>query len=83
LVLEKNILNWIITNKQPFTEIESPSLQQIFLDILGIMLLIKTRQTLWQWLMDKFDFQCAQLKEEPATTCKIVTLSLDIWTSKN
>jgi hypothetical protein len=49
----------------------------------GIILPIKTWQTLWQWLVDKFDLQCAQLKEELATTCKTIVLSLDIWTSKH
>jgi hypothetical protein len=82
-LLEKNILNWIITNKQAFTEIESPSFQQIFLDIPGIALPFKTRQTLRQRLVDKFDFQRTRLKEELAATCKTIALSLDIWTSKN
>jgi hypothetical protein len=33
--------------------------------------------------MDDFTVQRAQLKEELATTCKTISLSLDVWTSKN
>jgi hypothetical protein len=81
--LEKDILRWIVVDKQPFTTIESPEFRQIFLNIPGIALPFTSRHTLRQRLMDDFDLQRAQLKEELKVTCKTIALSLDIWTSKN
>jgi hypothetical protein len=59
---------------------KSPAFQQIFLDMPGPF---KIRQTLRQRLVDEFDLQRVQLREELAATCKTIALSLDIWTSKN
>jgi hypothetical protein len=82
-ILERNLLRWIITEKQAFTTIEAPTFQQIFQDIRGIALPFSSRHTLRQRIMDDFTVQRAQLKEELATTCKTISLSLDVWTSKN
>jgi hypothetical protein len=82
-VLEKNLLHWIVSEKQAFTTIESPTFRQIFQDISGIALPFSSRHTLRQRLMDDFNVQRLQLKEELATTCKTIGLSLDVWTSKN
>lgn len=81
--LEKDILHWVVVDKQPFTTIESPAFQQIFLNIPGIALPFTSRHTLRQRLMDDFNVQRAQLKEELRASCKTLALSLDIWTSKN
>ncbi|KAK9428606.1 hypothetical protein V1505DRAFT_332264, partial [Lipomyces doorenjongii] len=62
--LEKNLLRWVISCKQPFTVIESPAFRQIFKDIPGISLPFTSRQTLRQRLMEDFDFQRVKLKEE-------------------
>jgi hypothetical protein len=37
-ILEKNLLRWVISNKQPFIVIELITFQQIFKDIPGISL---------------------------------------------
>jgi hypothetical protein len=81
--LEKNILRWVVTSKQPFTVIESPDFQQLFKDIPGISLPFSSRHTLRQRLLEDFDQYRVKLKEELAATCKTIALSLDVWTSKN
>jgi hypothetical protein len=82
-LLEKNLLYWIIDDKQAFTTIEKPSFKRIFQDIPGIQLPFESRSTVKRRLDEKFDIQRQQLKEELAMTCKSIALSLDIWTSKN
>jgi hypothetical protein len=52
--LEKNLLRWVISSKQPFTVVESPAFRQIFKDIPGISLPFTSRQTLRQRLMEDF-----------------------------
>ena len=81
--LEKNILRWIVKDKPPFTAIETPSFNQIFHDIPGVSLPFSSRSTLRRRLVEEFDKQRLQLKEELAVTCKSIALSLDLWTSKN
>lgn len=81
--LEKDILHWVVADKQPFTTIESPAFRQIFFNIPGVALPFTSRHTLRQRLMDDFNVQRAQLKEELRVSCKTIALSLDIWTSKN
>ncbi|KAJ5082681.1 hypothetical protein N7532_011724 [Penicillium argentinense] len=82
-ILEKNLLRWVVSSKQPFTVIESPDFQQLFKDIPGVSLPFSSRHTLRQRLLEDFDQQRANLKEELAATCKTIALSLDVWTSKN
>ncbi|KAJ5343499.1 uncharacterized protein N7506_003323 [Penicillium brevicompactum] len=74
--LERNILRWVIQDKQAFLVIESQAFQQIFEDIPGLTLPFKSRST-------QFKTQRSLLKEDLATTCKTIALSLDIWTSQN
>jgi hypothetical protein len=82
-LLEKNLIRWVIDDKQAFTTIELPSFQKIFQDIPGINLPFSSRSTLKRRLVETFDTQRQQLKEELAINCKSIALSLDIWTSKN
>ncbi|ODQ70012.1 hypothetical protein LIPSTDRAFT_333883, partial [Lipomyces starkeyi NRRL Y-11557] len=82
-LLEKNILHWIVAEKQPFTTLESPAFQQIFRDIPGITLPFTTRQVVRQRLADEFAAPGLQLKEEMSKTCKAIALSLDVCMSKN
>ncbi|OGE46980.1 hypothetical protein PENARI_c080G05268 [Penicillium arizonense] len=72
-----------MNSKQAFTVIESPDLQQLFKDIPGISLPFTSRNTLREPLLEDFNLQRAKLKEELATTCQTIALSLDVWTSKN
>lgn len=81
--LEKDILHWIVADKPPFTTIESPAFRRIFSNIPGVTLPLASRHTLRQRLMDDFDLQRVQLKEELQVSCKTIALSLDVWTSKN
>jgi hypothetical protein len=81
--LEKNVMHWVVDQKEPFTVVEAKSFQKIFEDIPGISLPFLSRNTLRQRLADDFDLQRVVLKEELMTTCKTIALSLDCWTSKN
>ncbi|CBF80312.1 uncharacterized protein ANIA_11074 [Aspergillus nidulans FGSC A4] len=81
--LEKNILCWIIRDKQAFITIKLPEFQQIFQDTPGIILPFSSQATLRRRLIDNFEIQRLQLKEELKITCKSIALSLDIWTSQN
>ncbi|KAJ8097682.1 hypothetical protein POJ06DRAFT_185144, partial [Lipomyces tetrasporus] len=53
-LLERNLLRWIVTEKQAFTTIESPAFQQIFCDIPGITLPLSSRHTVRQRLVEDF-----------------------------
>lgn len=55
----------------------------MFKDILGVLLPFTSRHTLRQRLLEDFNLQRVKLKEELAATCKTITLSLDVWISKN
>ena len=81
--LEKNLLRWVISSKQPFTVIESPAFQQLLKDIPGVSLPFTSRHTLRERLLGDFNLQRVMLKNELATTCQTIALSLDVWTSKN
>lgn len=81
--LEKNLLRWVISSKQPFTVIESPASQQLLKDIPGVPLPFTSRHTLRERLLGDFNVQRVMLKNELATTCQTIALSLDMWTSKN
>ncbi|KAK9369639.1 hypothetical protein V1509DRAFT_618662, partial [Lipomyces kononenkoae] len=82
-LLEKNLIRWIVAEKQAFTTIESATFQQIFRDIPGIALPFSSRHTLRRRLKDDFDMQRLKLKEELSRTCRTIALSLDVWTSRN
>ncbi|ODQ69411.1 hypothetical protein LIPSTDRAFT_334640 [Lipomyces starkeyi NRRL Y-11557] len=61
-LLQKNILRWIVADKQPFTTIESPAFRQIFHDIPGITLPFMSRSVLRQRLTDDFAAQRCPLE---------------------
>jgi hypothetical protein len=81
--LEKNLLHWVVSSKQPFSVVESLDFRQIFNDIPGVSLPFLSRHTLRQRLLQDFNQQRGILKEELMATCKTIALSLDVWTSKN
>jgi hypothetical protein len=81
--LERNLLRWIIQDKQAFLVIESKAFQKIFVDIPGVSLPFTSRSTVRRRLQDQFEIQRLGLKENLANTCKTIALSLDIWTSQN
>jgi hypothetical protein len=81
--LEKNILRWVVTSKQPFTVVQDPDFKQIFLDISGVSPPFSTRYTLRLAIEDEFKKQRLQLKDDLSTTCSTIALSLDVWTSSN
>jgi hypothetical protein len=82
-LLEKNLLRWIVAEKQAFMAIERPTFQQIFHDIPGISLPFSSRHTVRERLVKDFALQRSYLKEELNSTCKTIALSLDVWTSRN
>jgi hypothetical protein len=77
-LFEKNLLRWIVQDKQAFTVIVSQAFQQIFEDIPGINLPFTSRSTIRRRLVENFDKQRLQLKEELARSCKTIALSLDV-----
>ena len=81
-VLEHNLIKWIINTAQPFTIIEDPAFQQIFIDLPGVFLPFTSACSVSRRIMDKFDMYRSQLKEDLSTTCKTVAISLDVWTSE-
>jgi hypothetical protein len=81
--LERNLLRWIIQDKQAFSIIESRAFQQIFEDIPGVSLPWTSRSTVRRRLQDQFEIQRLGLKDNLANTCKTIAFSLDIWTSQN
>lgn len=60
--LEKNLLRWIVCDKQAFTTVESPEFRQIFQDIPGITLPFSSRSTLRR-----------RLKREAVDICRCST----------
>ncbi|KAK9319972.1 hypothetical protein V1517DRAFT_280867 [Lipomyces orientalis] len=72
-LLEKNILRWIVAEKQPFTTLESAAFQQIFHDIPGIRLPFTRRQVVRQ----RFAAQRVQLRNYPKHAKELLSL----WTS--
>ncbi|KAK9326393.1 hypothetical protein V1517DRAFT_349850 [Lipomyces orientalis] len=75
---KKNILRWIVAEKQPFTTLEWASFQQIFHDIPGIRLPFTRRQVVRQRLADEFAAQRVQLNEELSKTYQRIAISLDV-----
>lgn len=82
-VLEHNLIKWIINTTQPFTVIEDPAFQQIFIDLPGIIHPFTSACSVRRRIMDKFDTYRSQLKEDLLTTCKTVAISLDVWISED
>lgn len=81
-VSEHNLIKWIINTAQPFTAIEDPAFQQIFIDLPGVFLPFTSACSVSRRIMEKFDTYRYQLKEDLSTTCKTVAISLDVWTSE-
>ena len=73
----------MVTSKQPFSGVEDPDFKQIFIDLPGVSPPFSTRYTLRQSIYDEFTKQRLQLKDDLATTCNTIALSLDVWTSSN
>src|ERR1700744_6434033 len=70
--LEKNILRWVVTSKQPFTVVQDPDFKQIFLSLATVTCLT---------IDDEFKKQRPQLKDDLSTTCSTIALSLDATAS--
>ncbi|KAJ5994681.1 hypothetical protein N7481_001658 [Penicillium waksmanii] len=72
--LEKNLLRWLL-NRQHFSNYSK--IYQVF------HFLLPLAHTLWERLLEDFNLHRMRLKNELATTCQTIALSLDVWTSKN
>jgi hypothetical protein len=83
LLLERNLLQWIVREHMPFTTVETASFRQIFADIPHIELPITSRDTLKRRIDTEFETHRDLLKKDLATTCQSISLTLDAWTSKN
>lgn len=82
MTLEQAICRWVVETMQPFTAIEEPSFRRIF-QVGGILLPIQTAFTLWNWLLDDFNASRHDIVFELKATCLAISLSLNVWTSKN
>jgi hypothetical protein len=76
-------LYWIVVELEPFSSVEAPTFQQIFKDLPGIDLPLKSATTVKRWLVAQLADLCTYLRAELDTTCQTIGLSLDVWTSKN
>ena len=81
--LERNIIRWVVEDKQAFNSIESPSFRRIFQDIPGISLPFGSRHTLRRRIEDEFLQQRVSLKDDLSNSCQTISLSVDVWTSTN
>ncbi len=81
--LKQNILRWIVADHQSFSTIENVEFRQIFEDIPGVQLPIESRRTLVRELHSEYTLKKQNLKDELASTCSTIALSLDVWTSHN
>jgi hypothetical protein len=81
--LEKNLLRWIINDMQSFQLIENPDFKRLLTDIPGISMPFTSRRTLQRRVEEKFQDTITKLAEELNSTCESISLSLDVWTSKN
>src|SRR5947208_1360715 len=68
---------------KPFSSVEAPTFQQIFNNLLGIDLPLKSATTVKRHLIAQLKDSQSLLKQELDTTCKTIGLLLDVWTSKN
>ncbi len=66
-----------------FITIKSPTFQQIFKDLPDISLPFNSRKTVARRIDTKFNLFRAKLIKDLTQTYQIITLSLNIWTSKN
>jgi hypothetical protein len=82
LGLEQALIQWVVQTRQPFTVVEHPAFRAIFAAAEADMP-IKTADTLHNRIKDKFCRGRSHLKQELATTCHSIALSLDVWTSEN
>ncbi|KAK9482907.1 hypothetical protein V1527DRAFT_474869, partial [Lipomyces starkeyi] len=81
-LLEQNLTRWIVTANMAFDAIESPDFQRIFQD-LTISLPFTSRKTLSRRIEEEFESRRAQLIDGLDRTCQTISISLDVWTSRN
>lgn len=84
-LLERNRLLWIVRDDIAFKEIESPAFQWIFTDLPDAPLPLSSSRTIARRIDSEFDQSWTQLIDELTRTCSTIalSLSLDVWTSKN
>jgi hypothetical protein len=80
--LEQAIKDWVINTLQPFTVVENYYFQRIF-KAAGITLPIRTQEALKEKIMLDLALQQEGIKSELLRSCTSLSLSLDMWTSKN
>jgi hAT family C-terminal dimerisation region len=79
---EQALLRWMIETQKPFTELEHPAFKEL-LDSLDTSSPIKTADTLRNRVQREFLNRRGRLKQDLASTCHSISLSLDLWTSEN
>lgn len=80
--LEENLLNWVITDFQPFNVLENPAFQKIFSDA-SLSFPPSSARTIRRRIEAKFIESRASLMLELKENCVSLALSLDCWTSNN
>ena len=76
------LLRWVVETQKPFTEFEHPAFKD-FLDSLNTSVPIKTADTFRNCIQGEFSNWRGQLMQELTDSCQSISLSLDLWTSKN
>jgi len=80
--IEENLLNWIITDFQPFDVLENPKFQKIFLDA-SLNFPPASARTVKRRIERKFAESRASLKTAMREDCVSLSVALDCWTSNN
>ena len=79
---EQALIQWVVQTRQPFTVVEHPAFKAIF-QAVKADLPIKSADTLYNRVENKFVHGRDHLKQELGANCQTIALSLDVWTSEH
>lgn len=73
---------WIVKNRMPFSTVETPEFQEMFLAH-GTHAAYRSRTTLRNHIFDDFKLRRNALRQELALDFQSISFTLDMWTSPN
>ena len=79
---EQALIQWVVQTRQPFIVVEHPAFKAIF-QAVKADLPIKSADTLYNRVENKFVHGRDHLKQELGANCQTIALSLDVWTSEH
>ncbi|KAK9481676.1 hypothetical protein V1527DRAFT_478913, partial [Lipomyces starkeyi] len=80
---EQNLTRWIVTANMAFDAIESPDFQRIFQDLTISLPFTSLGRRYHVGLRRNSSPRRAQLIDGLDRTCQTISISLDVWTSRN